>query len=174
MQKKNPVEKPCKIPRPPTPRRHHLLQEKCSASPVKSARSRCLVRFLTWDGRQTNKMFTTRWAPTIVIHGFITPISRVITCYNWVTGVITLLIGVITPLITGRGPSCTPPPFQNEVLEVPRFRGYFFRKMMFRCSFRGGVFQVALNNFLGSTRCGCLWCPSYSKRTLGWTAREEW
>ena len=26
--------------------------------------------------------------------------------YNWVTGVITLLIGVITPLITGRGPPC--------------------------------------------------------------------
>ena len=27
--------------------------------------------------------------------------------YKWVTGVITLLIGVITPLITGRGPPCT-------------------------------------------------------------------
>ena len=38
--------------------------------------------------------FPTRWAPT----SYKWP-------YKWVTGVITLLIGVITPFITGRGPT---------------------------------------------------------------------
>ena len=39
---------------------------------------------------------TPRWAPTTCSYRFI----------NWVPGVITLLVGVITPFITDRGPPC--------------------------------------------------------------------
>ena len=45
--------------------------------------------------------------------------------FKWVTGVITLLGGVITRFVTGRGPSCTkstmPEPFSGALLvEVSR------------------------------------------------------
>ena len=44
----------------------------------------------------------TRWAPTSYKWGY----NSYKWPYKWVTGVITLLIGVITPSITGRGPPC--------------------------------------------------------------------
>ena len=43
-----------------------------------------------------------RWAPTSCKWGY-NPYKLP---YKWVTGVITLLMGVITPFITGRGPPC--------------------------------------------------------------------
>ena len=48
-----------------------------------------------------NHPSTTRWAPTIYKWTY-NPYKWP---YKWVTGVITLLIGVITPVITGRGPT---------------------------------------------------------------------
>ena len=44
----------------------------------------------------------TRWAPTSYKWSY-NPYKWP---YKWVNGVITLLIGVITPLITSRGPPC--------------------------------------------------------------------
>ena len=46
----------------------------------------------------------TRWAPTIVLNEVMGPLFQ--WPYKWVTEVITLLIGVVTLLITGRGPPC--------------------------------------------------------------------
>ena len=43
--------------------------------------------------------------PLLVISGVITPINIYKWPYKWLTRVITLLIGVITPLITSRGPT---------------------------------------------------------------------
>ena len=43
----------------------------------------------------------TRWAPTIYKWSY----NSYKWPYKWVTGVITLLIRVITPVITGRGPT---------------------------------------------------------------------
>ena len=47
----------------------------------------------------------TRWAPTSYKWSYNLYKWR----YKWVTGVITLLIGGITPFITDRGPPCRPP-----------------------------------------------------------------
>ena len=46
----------------------------------------------------------TRWAPTSYKWSY-NPYKWP---YKWGTGVITVLIGVITPVISGRGPPCTP------------------------------------------------------------------
>ena len=46
---------------------------------------------------------TTRWAPTSYKWSY----NLYKWPYKWVTGVITLLMGVITPFITDRGPPCT-------------------------------------------------------------------
>ena len=45
-----------------------------------------------------------RWAPDPVINGVMTPINGLINGLSW--GYFTLLIGVIAPVITGRGPPC--------------------------------------------------------------------
>ena len=49
----------------------------------------------------TTQLYT-RWAPTSYKWSY-NPYKWP---YNWETGVISLLVGVITPLITGRGPPC--------------------------------------------------------------------
>ena len=97
-----------------TPRRHHLLQEKCNVSPVKlstkyltSSLLNLGVRFGHQMGGKTNQMFTT-----------------------------------------------SSPCAKTKPLEVAKILKCFF-------------VQVAMTNFFwGSTRCRCLWCPSYSKRTF--------
>ena len=59
-----------------------------------------------WNGRSTMNedidILPTRWAPTSCKWGY----NNYKWPYKWVTGVITLLIGFITSLITGRGPPC--------------------------------------------------------------------
>ena len=47
-----------------------------------------------------------RWAPDPVINGVSETVQPYKWPYTWVTGVITLLIGVITRLKTGSGPAC--------------------------------------------------------------------
>ena len=59
--------------------------------------------------------------PLLVINGPIIPINRA--CkrpYKRVTGIITLLLGVITPLSTGRGPPCI-----TICRDLPRVPKYF-------------------------------------------------
>ena len=61
-----------------------------------------------------------------VINRFITPIKWP---YKWVTGVVTLLIEVVTPLITGTGPTCntvdgrTPAPV--DMVNIPLFTWFY-------------------------------------------------
>ena len=56
-----------------------------------------------WILRETTFfVFVTRWAPKSYKWSY----NNYKWPDKWVTGAITLLIGVITPLITGRGPPC--------------------------------------------------------------------
>ena len=61
-----------------------------------------------------------------VLNRFITPIKWP---YKWVTGVVTLLIEVVTPLITGTGPTCntvdgrTPTPV--DMVNIPLFAWFY-------------------------------------------------
>ena len=52
---------------------------------------------------------STRWAPTSYKWSY----NLYKWPYKWVTGVITLLMGVITPFITDRGPPCS-----NKILAI--------------------------------------------------------
>jgi len=63
----------------------------------------------------------TRWAPTSYKWSYNLYKWR----YKWVTGVITLLIGGITPFITDRGPPCRPPRLIWD-LHWCQIRGQFF------------------------------------------------
>ena len=75
-------------------------------------------------------VFYTRWAPTIYkwsCNPYKWP-------YKWVTGVITLLIGVITPFITGRGPPCRVLKGRSKgrgFPKVPQSHVFFFRSRFF-------------------------------------------
>ena len=64
----------------------------------------------------------TRWAPTSYKWSY-KPYKLP---YKWVTGVITLLIGVITPFITSRGPTLYPPPDLGKILNKnsPKLGGF--------------------------------------------------
>ena len=66
--------------------------------------SRCFAAVFRWSLSYCplfGAFPSTRWAPTIYKWTY-NPYKWP---YKWVTGVITLLIGIITPVITGRGPT---------------------------------------------------------------------
>ena len=68
--------------------------------------------------------------PLLVINEVITPIKWP---YKWITGVITLLIGVVTLLITGRGPPCgkTEKNITNEIESRKQYSELQPRKLTF-------------------------------------------
>ena len=84
---------------------HHL-----QSGPTQSASSLFFSSGEQWKSSTKILGWVIRWAPTIVIHGVTIPINGLLNGFAW--GYFTVLIGVITPVISGRGPTLytTPPP----------------------------------------------------------------
>ena len=96
-----------------------------------------------FGGFPGNNSASFQGGPLLVIHRVITPINGLI---NGVTGVITLLIGIITPFITGRGPPC--------------WVGVIFHDPCFQFKFRGLPNHTCATSIIMSSLF-CLWRDGY-------------